>query len=147
MSKCHNILPTITSSFISSAGMTERVNEFRMKLFAWLFLCRWQSCMLHVAVFTKHDILNFWDNVNLLKYYPVKVPKNYFNSLIVQIKQLCKFPNFRSLGKWKEDLKFCSIVRIKLCAIFWRKSQLMRFVKRMPLSISIINLKIELLIG
>ena len=34
MSRCHNILPTITSSFISSAGMTERVNEFRMKPFA-----------------------------------------------------------------------------------------------------------------
>ena len=35
---------------------------------------------LHVVVFTKHDILDFWDNVHLLKYYPVKVPQNCFDS-------------------------------------------------------------------
>ena len=35
---------------------------------------------LHVVVFSEHDILHFWDNVHLLKYYPVKVLRNCFNS-------------------------------------------------------------------
>ena len=35
---------------------------------------------LHVVVFSKHDILHFWDNVHLFKYYPVKVPQNCFDS-------------------------------------------------------------------
>ena len=34
---------------------------------------------LHVAVFSEHDVLHFWDNVHLLKYYHVKVPQNCFN--------------------------------------------------------------------
>ena len=34
---------------------------------------------LHVAVSGECDILNFWDNVNFLKYYPVKLPQNCFN--------------------------------------------------------------------
>ena len=50
---------------------------------------------LHVVLFSEHDILYFWDNVRLLKYYPVKVPQNSFNSLSVQIKPAYKFPNFR----------------------------------------------------
>ena len=41
----------------------------------------WQN----VVVFTEHDISHSWDNVYLLKYYPLKVP---------QIKQACKFPIF-----------------------------------------------------
>ena len=39
-----------------------------------------QFVWLHVVVFSKHDILHFWDNVDLLKYYPVKVPQNCFHS-------------------------------------------------------------------
>ena len=36
---------------------------------------------LNVVLFSnKHDILHFGDNVNLFKYYPVKVPQNCFNS-------------------------------------------------------------------
>ena len=35
---------------------------------------------LHVVVFSKHDILHFWDNVHLFKYYTVKVPQNCCNS-------------------------------------------------------------------
>ena len=35
---------------------------------------------LHVVVFNEHDILHFWDNLHLFKYYPVKVPQNCFNS-------------------------------------------------------------------
>ena len=33
MSKRHNLLPTRTSSFISSAGKIENVQEFKVKLF------------------------------------------------------------------------------------------------------------------
>ena len=35
---------------------------------------------LHIVVFSEHDILHFWDNVQLFKYYPVKVLQNCFNS-------------------------------------------------------------------
>ena len=35
---------------------------------------------LHVAVFSEHDLLDFWDNIQLFKYHPVKVPQNCFNS-------------------------------------------------------------------
>ena len=49
---------------------------------------------LHIVVFSEHDILHFWDNVHLFKYYPVKVPQNCFNFLITQIKPVYKFPNF-----------------------------------------------------
>ena len=35
---------------------------------------------LHVVVFREHDILHFWDNVHLFKYYPMKVPQNCFDS-------------------------------------------------------------------
>ena len=32
---------------------------------------------IHIPVFSKHDILHFWDNVHLFKYYPVlKVTQN-----------------------------------------------------------------------
>ena len=31
---------------------------------------------LQIVFFSKHDILHFWDNVRLLKYYPVKVFRN-----------------------------------------------------------------------
>ena len=40
MSKRHNILQTKTSSFISSAGKIESVQEFKIKLFELLFHCR-----------------------------------------------------------------------------------------------------------
>ena len=35
---------------------------------------------LHAVAFSKHDILHFWGNVHLFKYYPLKVPQNDFNS-------------------------------------------------------------------
>ena len=35
---------------------------------------------LRIVVFIEHDILHFWDNVYLFKYYPLKVPQNSFNS-------------------------------------------------------------------
>ena len=35
---------------------------------------------LHVVVFSEHDILHFWNNARLLKYYPVTVHQNCFNS-------------------------------------------------------------------
>ena len=42
---------------------------------------------LHVVVFSEHDILHFWDNVHLFKYYPVKVPRNCFcsNETCIQV--------------------------------------------------------------
>ena len=62
MSKRHNILPTRTSFFISSAGKIESVQEFKIKLFEQCFIVDdshvkilWQ----HVVVFSEHDILSF----------------------------------------------------------------------------------------
>ena len=40
MLKRHSILPTRTSFFILSAGKIEIVQEFKIKLFEQLFLCR-----------------------------------------------------------------------------------------------------------
>ena len=48
----------------------------------------WSSCFiaddscikivwLHIVLFSKHDILQFWDNDHLVKHYPVKVPQNF----------------------------------------------------------------------
>ena len=37
--------------------------------------CQW----LHVVAFSEHDILHFWDNVHLFKYYSMKVPENCFS--------------------------------------------------------------------
>ena len=48
----------------------------------------WSSCFiaddscikivwLHIVLFSKHDILQFWDNDHLFKHYPVKVPQNF----------------------------------------------------------------------
>ena len=52
---------------------------------------------LHV-VFREHDVLHFWANFHLLKYYPVKGPQNCFNSFNYWNQtciQVSKFPNFR----------------------------------------------------
>ena len=35
---------------------------------------------LQVVVFSEHDVLHFWGNVNLFKHYPVKIPQNCFDS-------------------------------------------------------------------
>ena len=48
----------------------------------------WSSCFiaddscikivwLHIVLFSKHDILQFWDNDHSFKHYPVKVPQNF----------------------------------------------------------------------
>ena len=39
-----------------------------------------KTVWLHVVVSSKHDILCFWDNVHILKYYPLKVSWNCFCS-------------------------------------------------------------------
>ena len=44
MPKRHNILPTRSSFFISSAGKIESVEEFKSKLFEQLFHFRCHSC-------------------------------------------------------------------------------------------------------
>ena len=35
---------------------------------------------LYLVNLSEHDIRHYWENVHLFKYYPVKVPRNYFNS-------------------------------------------------------------------
>ena len=40
-----------------------------------------KNVWLHVVVFSELDILYFWDNVHLFKYYLVKGPQNCFNYL------------------------------------------------------------------
>ena len=40
MSECHNILPTGTNLFILSAGKSESVQEFKVKLSKELLHCR-----------------------------------------------------------------------------------------------------------
>ena len=50
----------------------------------------WLYCMA-VVVFTEHDILHFWDNVHLLKYYQVKVSQNLIK--IFAILNKCKKQN------------------------------------------------------
>ena len=66
MSKRHNILPTKTSFFISSAGKIGSVQEFKMKLFGLAFSL--QIVWLHVVVSNQHDILHFRDNGHFSKY-------------------------------------------------------------------------------
>ena len=50
---------------------------------------------LHIIVFSEHDILHFWDNVHLFKYYQWKYLKIALILSIAQIKPVYKFPNFR----------------------------------------------------
>ena len=58
--------------------------------------CHVQIPWLHVVAFTEHDILHFWENAHLLKYYLAKEPQiTALILLIVQIKQVCQFPDFR----------------------------------------------------
>ena len=80
----HNILSTRTNFFLSSSGKIESVQEFKIKLFSSSCFIADNSHVkivwLHVAVFSKHDILHFWDNFHLFKFYPVKVPQNCSNS-------------------------------------------------------------------
>ena len=79
----HNILPTRTSFFISRAGKIESVQEFKINFSSSCFIAddsHIKNVWLHIVVFSEHDILHFSVNVHLLKYYPVKVRQNYFNS-------------------------------------------------------------------
>ena len=54
-----------------------------------------KTVWLNAVGFNEHDILHFWDNIHLFKYYPVKLPQNCFNSSIAQIKPAYKFLNLR----------------------------------------------------
>ena len=60
MSKRHNILPTRISFFISSSGKMENVQEFKVKLFKYLFTdcSHIKIVWLHVIVFTEHDLVH-----------------------------------------------------------------------------------------
>ena len=57
---CESVTTSLSSCFVA--------NDNHIKV-VWL----------HVAVFSEHDILHFWDNVNLCKYYSVKVTRNCFS--------------------------------------------------------------------
>ena len=81
MSKRHNILPTRTSSFVSSAGKIESMQEFKIKLFDSCLIAddsHVKIVWLQVVVFSEYDTLNCC--AHLFKYYPVKVPQNCFNT-------------------------------------------------------------------
>ena len=68
-----------------------------------------KTTWLDVVVFTEHDILDFWDNLHLLKYYSVKVRQNCFNSFYCSNQtdmQVYKF--WFALDKQKKtDLNYC----------------------------------------
>ena len=55
MLKPHNILPRKIGFFISSTGKIENVQEFKVKLFEWLFIddSHIRIIWLHVIVFTE----------------------------------------------------------------------------------------------
>ena len=83
MSKRHNILPTKTSFFISSAGKIEVVQGSKWNFSSNCFMAdgsHLKIVWLHVVAFREYDFLHFQDNVNLLKHYPVKVSQNCFCS-------------------------------------------------------------------
>ena len=68
---------------ISSAGEIESGRSSKLNFSSGCFIAddsRLKIVWLIAAVFSKHDILYFWGNVYLFKYYPVKVPQNCFNS-------------------------------------------------------------------
>ena len=83
MSRRHNILPTRSRFFISSAGKLKACSNSKWNFSSSCFIAydnHMKVARQHVTVFTEHDILHLWDNIHLLKYYPVKVPQNCFNS-------------------------------------------------------------------
>ena len=90
MSKCHNILSTRTSFFISNAGKVEIVQELKMKFFEQLFYCGWQLYKRyrysHIIVLNERDILHFCDNIHSSEHHPMKVTYDCLNS-IAQMKQ------------------------------------------------------------
>ena len=82
MSKCHNILPT-KDSFFFQVPQKLRVRGNSKSSFS-------SSCFIagdsyrkmissYTAVFNENTTLCFSDIVHLLKYFPIKVPKNYFD--------------------------------------------------------------------
>ena len=79
------MLPTRTSIFTSSAGKTYSVQSLKPNFLRNYFIVddsHAKIVLLHVVVFSEHDILYFWDNVHLFKYYPMKVLQNWFSSFI-----------------------------------------------------------------
>ena len=69
--KRHNILPTRTSLIFSTSGKSENVQEFKVKPSSSCIITddiHVKIVWLHIVVFTKHDILHFWDDVDLSKY-------------------------------------------------------------------------------
>ena len=92
------------NEFTKSAILCQKVTIFHRQELASLFqvqekfkVCRNSKCnfssriivWLPVVDFTEHDILNFWGNVHLLRYYLMKAPQNCFE---IFVKKALKFP-------------------------------------------------------
>ena len=81
--KRHNILPTRTSFFIQVQKKSKACWSSKLNFSSSCFIVGksyLNILWLHVVGFSKHDILLYWDNIHLFKYYPVKVRQNCFSS-------------------------------------------------------------------
>ena len=84
---CWNITTFYRQELVSLFQVQEKLKACRFSKLNFLSSCfitdysHVKIVWLNVVVFSEHDTLHFWDNVHLLKHYPVNVPQNCFNSL------------------------------------------------------------------
>ena len=83
---CRNVTILYRQDLASSFKVQKKLKSFRNSncccfIAAVSLPITYVRLMLHVLVFSQHNILHFRDNFYLLKYYPVKVFQNCFNSL------------------------------------------------------------------
>ena len=81
-SRYHNILWIRTGFSLPSAGKIEDVQELKI-ISSSCFIpddTHAKIIWLYPVVFIEHDILHFWHNFHLLKYYSVKASQNCLNS-------------------------------------------------------------------
>ena len=82
MSKRHNILPTRDNFFISYTGKIENV-ENQMSFLRSGFIAGDSHIKLissQAVVLNENAMYCFSNNVHLLKYFPIKLPQNCFDS-------------------------------------------------------------------
>ena len=85
MLKRHNKVPTRTSFFIQVQEKLKACRSSELNFSSSCFIAddsHIKIAWLHIVVFSEHEISHLGDNFNLFKHYSVKVPQNYFNSLI-----------------------------------------------------------------
>ena len=91
---CWNITILYQQELVSLFQVQEKLNACRSSELNFSSSCfiaddsYTKVVWLHVVVFSEHDILHFWDNVHIFKYYPVKVPQSCFNSFYYS-NQIC----------------------------------------------------------